>query len=178
MKTNKLLSLLSVGILAVSAVPMCANAEFVMGDLNQDGVMNNLDINMLTDYFYNIDNYTEEDDAFFRKYADMNNDGYIDFDDVRLMTKMTTDLSAEGKMGDINHDGYIDCVDATMILVYYADLSTNRYNEYTEEEHANFKMYGNVCEDENGFIDALDATTIMAFYAGNSTELIIKPTIH
>ena len=52
MKTNKLLSLLSAGILAVSAVPMGANAEFVMGDLNQDGVMNNLDINMLTDYLY------------------------------------------------------------------------------------------------------------------------------
>lgn len=178
MKTNKLLSLLSAGILAVSAVPMGANAEFVMGDLNQDGVMNNLDINMLTDYLYNDANYTEEDDAFFRKYADMNNDGFVDFDDVRLMTKMTTDLSAEGKMGDINHDGYIDCVDATMILVYYADLSTNRYDEYTEEEHANFKMYGNVYEDENGWIDAVDATAIMAFYAGNSTELIIKPTIH
>ena len=178
MKTNKLLSLLSAGILAVSAVPMGANAEFVMGDLNQDGVMNNLDINMLTDYINEVEDYTEEDDAFFRKYADMNNDGFVDFDDVRLMTKMTTDLSAEGKMGDINHDGYIDCVDATMILVYYADLSTNRYDEYTEEEHANFKMYGNVCEDENGFVDALDATTILAFYSGNSTELVIKPIIH
>ncbi len=178
MKTKKLLSLLSAGILAVSAVPMGANAEFVMGDLNQDGVFNNLDINILTDYLYNDANYTEEDDAFFKKYADMNNDDYIDFDDVRLMTKMSTDLNAEGKMGDINHDGYIDCVDATMVLMYYAALSTNRYDEYTEEEHANFKMYSNVYEDENGFIDAVDATAIMAFYVGNSTELIIKPPIN
>ena len=178
MKTKKLLSLLSAGILAVSAIPMGANAEFVMGDLNQDGVFNNLDINMLTDYLYNDANYTEEDDAFFRKYADMNNDGFVDFDDVRLMTKISTDWSTEGKMGDINHDGYVDCVDATMVLVYYADISTNHYDDYTEEEHANFKMYGNVCEDENGFVDALDATTILAFYSGNSTELVIKPIIH
>lgn len=175
MKTKKLLSLLSAGILAVSAVPMCASAEFVMGDLNQDGVMNNLDINMLTDYINEVEDYTEEDDAFFRKYADMNNDGFANFDDVRLMTKISTDWSTEGKMGDINHDGYIDCVDATMVLMYYAAISTNRYDEYTEEEHANFKMYGNVYEDENGWIDAVDATAIMAFYVGNSTELIIKP---
>lgn len=178
MKTKKLLSLLSAGILAVSAIPMGANAEFVMGDVNQDGVFDNLDTKIIVDYCFNIDNYTEEDDAFFKKYADMNNDGCVDFDDVELMAKMQSDLSAEKKMGDINHDGYIDCVDATMILVYYANISTNNYDKYTEEEHANFKMYGNVCEDENGFIDALDATTIMAFYAGNSSELVIKPTIN
>ena len=170
MKTKKLLSLLSAGILAVSAMPMCANAEFVMGDLNQDGVFDNLDINMLTDYIYNDWKYTEEDDAFFRKYADMNNDGFADFDDVILMTKMSTDLSAEGKMGDINHDGYVDCVDSTMILMYYAAISSNRYDEYTEEEHANFKMYGNVYEDENGFIDVVDATMIMIIYTENAAQ--------
>lgn len=175
MKTKKLLSLLSAGILAVSAVPMGANAEFVMGDVNQDGVFNNLDIDIIWNYIHNDENYTEEDDAFFKKYADANNDGFVNIDDVRLITQMYTDYNAEGKMGDINHDGYIDCVDSTMILVYYADLSSYRYDEYTEQEHANFKMYGNVFEDENGFIDAVDATAITAFYVGNSTELIVKP---
>lgn len=175
MKTKKLLSLLSACILAVSAVPMCANAEFVMGDVNQDGVCNNLDINIITNYINEVESYTEEEDAFFKKYADMNNDGFVNHEDIRLITKIYTNFDAEGKMGDINHDGYVDCVDATMIMLYYADLSTNRYDEYTEEEHANFKMYGNVFEDENGFVDAADATAIMAFYAGNSTELIIKP---
>ncbi|MDE5619282.1 MAG: hypothetical protein K2I80_01980 [Ruminococcus sp.] len=174
MKTKKLLSLLSAGILAVSAVPMGANAEFVMGDVNQDGVFNNLDIDIIWDFFMNHDS-TEEDDAFFKKYADANNDGFVNNEDIRLITKMYTDYDAEAQMGDINHDGYVDCVDATMILVYYADLSTNNYDAYTEEEHANFKMYGNVYEDENGFIDAVDATAIMAFYVGNSTELIVKP---
>lgn len=174
MKTKKLLSLLSAGILAVSAVPMCANAEFVMGDVNQDGVFNNLDIDTLNDYINNIEDYTEDDDVFFKKYADANNDGFVNDKDIRLITKMYTNLDAEGRMGDINHDGYIDCVDSTMVLMYYADISTNGYDEYTEEEHANFKMYGNVCEDENGFIDAADATAILAFYAGNSSELVIK----
>ncbi len=175
MKTKKLLSLLSAGILAVSAVPMGANAEFVMGDVNQDGVFNNLDVDILTDYLYNAEDYSEEDDAFFKKHADANGDGFANFDDIRLITKMYTDYDSEAQMGDVNHDGYVDCVDATMILVYYADLSSYRYDEYTEEEHANFRTYGNVFEDEEGFIDAVDATAIMAFYTGNSTELIIKP---
>ena len=171
MKTKKLLSLLSASILAVSAIPMGASAEFVMGDVNQDGVFNNLDMDILSEYYFNIDDYTEEDDAFFAKYADADNDGYVDFDDFELITKMYTDLDAEAQIGDVNHDGYVDCVDATMIMVYYADLSTDHYDDYTEEEHANFKMYGNVCEDENGFVDAADATAILAYYAGNAASL-------
>ncbi len=173
MKTKNLLSLLSAGILAVSAVPMGANAEFVMGDVNQDGVFNNLDVDILTDYFYNFEDYSEEDDAFFKKHADANGDGYVNNDDIRLITKMYTDYTADAKMGDVNHDGYVDCVDATMIMVYYANLSTDNYDKYTEEEHANFRTYGNAFEDE--WIDAADATAIMAFYAGNSSELIVTP---
>lgn len=173
MKTKKLISLLSASILAVSAIPMGASAEFVMGDVNQDGVLNSLDINTVTDFLsdYSDEECTEEELAFFTKYADMNNDGYVNSDDVRLMTKMYTNLDAEAQIGDVNHDGYVDCVDATMIMVYYADLSTDHYDDYTEEEHANFKMYGNVFEDENGFVDAADATAILAYYAGNATSL-------
>ncbi len=172
-KTKKLLSLLSASILAVSAIPMGASAEFVMGDVNQDGVFDNLDINAVTDFLsdYSDEECTEEEFIFFRKYADMNNDGYVNSDDVRLMTKMYTNLDAEAKMGDVNHNGYVDCVDATMIMIYYADLSTDNYDKYTEEEHANFKMYGNLAEDENGFIDAADANAVLICYVENSTSL-------
>ncbi|MDE6665634.1 MAG: hypothetical protein K2K14_05520 [Ruminococcus sp.] len=167
MKNKKLLSLLSAGILAVSAMPICANAEYVMGDVNQDGVFNNLDIEIINDYFNSMDT-TEEEDMFFMKYVDANNDGRITLEDKKVLTAMYTDYDAEAQMGDINHDGYVDCIDATMILVYYAALSTDHYDWYTEKEHANFKMYGNVYEDE--YVDALDATMISVIYAENAAQ--------
>ena len=169
-KTKKLLSLLSAGILAVSAIPMGASAEFVMGDVNQDGVFDKLDTDILMEYYNkDYDEYTEEEYEFFKKYADANNDGFFNSHDINLIERMYTDYDAEAQLGDINHDGYIDCVDATMVMEYYAALSTNRYDTYTEEEHANFKMYGNLYEDE--YIDALDAVRIVYIYAENSTSL-------
>ncbi|MDE5771138.1 MAG: hypothetical protein K2I06_05845 [Ruminococcus sp.] len=168
MKAKKLLSLLLAGTLAISAVPMGANAEYVMGDVNQDGVFNNLDIDIITDYYFHKKDYTEEEAVFFRQYADADNDGGVTHNDIRLITQMYIDYDAEAQMGDVNHDGYVDCVDATTILIYYADLSTYRYDEYTEEEHANLKMYGNVYEDE--FIDALDVSMIMMIYAENAAQ--------
>ncbi len=168
MKAKKLLSLLSAGILAVSAMPMCANAEYVMGDVNQDGVFNNLDIEIIIDFYYNEWKYTDEEFIVLKKYADANNDGYVNSEDVKLLTKMYTDYDAEAQIGDVNHDGYVDCIDATMVMVYYAALSSYNYDWYTEEEHANFKMYGNVYEDE--YVDALDATMISVIYAENAIQ--------
>ena len=70
-------------------------------------------------------------------------------------------------LGDVNHDGFVNAVDASMVSYFYAELSTNNYDHYTEEEFENFFTYGNVNQD--GYVDAIDAAWIAIKYAENST---------
>ncbi|MDE6092084.1 MAG: hypothetical protein K2G14_03215, partial [Ruminococcus sp.] len=141
-----------------------------IGDVNQDWIFNKRDVDIIMDFYYNEWNYTDEEVVFFKKYADANNDGGINHEDIILITNMYTDYDADAQMGDVNHDGYVDCIDATMVMVYYAALSTDNYDLYTEEEHANFKMYGNVYEDE--YVDVIDAHMISVIYAENAKQAI------
>lgn len=70
--------------------------------------------------------------------------------------------------GDVNHDGSVDSVDVTMILEYFASIASDKYDDYTEEEHENFLKYGDVFND--GVVDCLDASWVLSKYTDISTE--------
>lgn len=170
MRIKKLTSIIAAGILAVCAVPMGAGADILKGDINQDGVIDSKDGDLLLDFinrYCSEEDIPEEEMQHYMTYGDMNGDGNVYFDDVILLGEVNSDITVNTQMGDVNHDGYIDAVDATAVLNYYAALSTDGYNDYTEEEHENFKKYGDVSSD--GAIDAVDTCLIMVQYAENAT---------
>ncbi|MDE5834538.1 MAG: hypothetical protein K2H26_03350, partial [Ruminococcus sp.] len=107
---------------------------------------------------------SEEEHEFYKTYGDMNGNGRIDNDDIILFNEICIkkDSTINTEMGDVNHDGYVDYVDSSLILLYYADLSTDRYDKYTEEQHKNMRTYGDMNND--GYINATDAALISIRY--------------
>ncbi|MDE6834508.1 MAG: hypothetical protein K2J39_09745 [Ruminococcus sp.] len=100
----------------------------------------------------------------------MNGDGKVWNDDIVLMGEVNSDITLNTELGDVNHDGYVDSIDATAVLLYYADLSNDNYDNYTAEEHENFKKYGNMSKEELGddYVDCIDTSLILQKYAGLS----------
>lgn len=145
--------------------------EVIMGDMNQDGVVDAVDSGIIYNAMCLWDSLSEEEQQSYLTYGDMDGNGTINYNDMLLLGEVNKDTTDDIQLGDVNHDGYVDCVDATMVLIYYADLSTDRYDNYTAEEHENFHKYGNLIDDEEhkGFVDAADACIILCIYAENST---------
>lgn len=139
-------------MLAVGAVPASVSAEdvdetdaelIITGDYNKSEEVSQYSSILLDGTILDTD---EKRDEYFNEFI---ND--------------TTDR------GDVNRDGSIDAVDATMILLYYANLSIDKYDAYTEEEHEIYKKYGDVFND--GFVDSIDACWVLNKYAEKSTPL-------
>ena len=178
MKMKKLTALISAVMLAVCAVPMGAGAENLMGDLNSNGVIDNEDADLMWDFIFNDDSsdkYTDEEKDFFHKYGDLDGNGKTDIYDIPLFSESNGDVTINNEIGDVNHDGYVNAVDATLIMMYYADLSTGNEDKYTEAQHENFRIYGDMCDMGDGAINAADASAILILYAERSTSVF--PTI-
>ncbi|MCM1505820.1 MAG: dockerin type I domain-containing protein [Ruminococcus flavefaciens] len=145
--------------------------EVIMGDMNQDGVIDATDSGILWDISARFESLSEEEQQYYVTYGDFNGNNRIDVRDIVLLGEINKDTTDDIQLGDVNHDGFVDCVDASLVLVYYADLSTDGYDNYTAEEHENFQKYGNMVDDEDhkGFVDAADACIILCIYAENST---------
>ncbi|MDE5834539.1 MAG: hypothetical protein K2H26_03355 [Ruminococcus sp.] len=178
---KKLTALLSALMLAVCAVPMGAGAENLMGDMNRNGVIDEEDGNLIFNYlmFKNVEGlFTAEDHEFYKKYGDMNGDGRVYYDDIEIFNEICieNDVTLNTEIGDVNHDGYVNAVDATLILIYYADLSTGNKDKYTEAQHENFRIYGDICDVGDGCVNALDATEVLILYSERSTSVLF-PTI-
>lgn len=173
---KKLTALIGSALLAMSAMPMVSGAEVLKGDINQDGIIDSTDADLLLDFifhYYNGDkDIYEEKIQHYLTYGDINGDGDIYFDDLILMGEINNDITLNTEIGDVNHDGYVNAIDATAVLCYYGDLSTDNYDKYTEAQHENFQTYGNMTKSELGDdkVDALDATWILLKYTENSTE--------
>ncbi|MBD5158762.1 MAG: hypothetical protein HDT23_00740 [Ruminococcus sp.] len=173
-KFRKLTALIASAILAVSAMPLGTGAEILKGDINQDGVVDIKDAELLDDfmwnYFFERKEYTEEEIQYYITYGDMNGDGKVWHDDIVLMGEVNSDITLNTELGDVNHDGYVDSIDATAVMWYYCMLSTDHYDYYTAEEHENFQKYGNMSKEELGddYVDCIDASLILQKYAGLS----------
>ncbi len=169
MKMKKLTALISAVMLAVCAVPMGAGAENLMGDMNSNGVIDRQDGNLLYEYVqykYRDENCTDEEHEFYQTYGDLNGDGSVDDDDVLLLGELNSDITKNTELGDVNHDSFINLIDTTAIMLYYADLSTDQYDKYTQEQHENIRTYGDMNND--GIVNAVDATFIAVTNKENS----------
>lgn len=102
-----------------------------------------------------VSKYTPEEHEFYMIYGDLNGDFKIDNEDLILLGELTSDITKNTKMGDINHDGFINNTDYIIISNYNANIATGQYDNYTEEEHENFKKYGDMNND--GMVNAMDA---------------------
>ena len=75
----------------------------------------------------------------------------------------TTTQPETNELGDIDGNGIVDAVDASSVLAYYARISTNQDEGYTESQ----KKAADVNKD--GQVNAVDASNILAYYAYAST---------
>ena len=75
----------------------------------------------------------------------------------------TTTQPETNELGDIDGNGIIDAVDASSVLAYYARISTNQEEGYTESQ----KKAADVNND--GQVNAVDASNMLAYYAYAST---------
>ena len=166
-----------------------------LGDVNRDGYITRIDAVMIAEYVVALaadkyDDYTEEEHEIFIKYGDVFNDGQVDIIDVswicakasanaklidnleeierRSIEFLELDYTQLGGIGDVNHDGFVDAIDATMISCFYAYISTDKEDYYTEEEFENMYTYGDVNGD--GRVNSIDASLISIKYAQNSTQ--------
>lgn len=148
-----------------------------IGDVNHNGSIDLKDAAMIKMYYMDIntsnaDLYTEEQHENFRVYGDFDQNNTINIlDTTHIMIKFikeNPDFTLPITLGDLNHDGFVDAEDATLVMMYYADLSTDNYDNYTEEVHKKFCLYGDMNGD--GYVNSIDATLISIKYAENSTQ--------
>ena len=171
--------------------------DIVYGDVNKDGRVDAVDGYMLKYYFEDLEDgnedfYSATQISLFKYRGDANEDGVVDMTDADFILnggyaeklhsyfesinsnlpvgKVSLDefLNDDSDSGNVNHDGFVDARDATIISRFYADLSTDNSDRYTEEEIEDMYAYGDVNKD--GRVNAIDASFIMSKYARNSTQ--------
>lgn len=148
----------------------------VLGDVNNDGKLDDTDVKMLTDHV----NGTKllDDDSN----ADVDESGTIDFEDVKALKKIIAELkkkdesstpdssssskkpdnssnpdNKKGKLGDVNSDSKIDIEDAVLII---QNVNGMRVLSDSEAKKADVNKSGNV--------DIEDAVAVIAYVNGNS----------
>lgn len=170
----------------LAAEPATENTK--IGDVNHDGYITKLDSYMIKYYLEdvaegNADFYTEEQIANFNAYGDIDGDGDVDETDAELIitrgyikpvdspvAQVSLDeyLNDNSDSGDVNHDGFVDARDATIIMEFYAYLSINEGDRYTEEQIEDMYAYGDVNKD--GCVNPIDASWIAIKYTELSTQ--------
>lgn len=168
-KIKKLTAFIASLTLAVCAVPMVSGAEVLKGDLNQDGIVDMADVEIMREWlFANDDDLTDKQIESIKTYGDLDGDGIpsttLDFAEL---TRFVVGNLENTELGDVNHDGFVNAIDATMVSCYYAAYSCDESDYYTEAEHENFHTYGDLNGD--GRVNAVDASHILITYAERST---------
>lgn len=79
--------------------------KYTPGDINKDGVVNELDYQYLANYISGVDGYASPTIDV----GDLNNDGKINSKDLDILhNKIITSQNMNFELGDINKDGVID----------------------------------------------------------------------
>ena len=83
--------------------------------------------------------------------------------DAYLVMKRGGKITSTINLGDVNNDSLINAVDASIVLTYYAMMSTNQKDDFSDAQ----KNASDI--DKNGDINAVDASYILSYYAYTST---------
>ena len=124
------------------------------GDANEDGVVDMTD----ADFILN-GGYAEKLHSYFESISSGSPVGKVSLDEY---------LNDDSDSGDVNHDGFVDARDATIIMDFYAYLSINEGDRYTEEQIEDMYAYGDVNKD--GCVNPIDASWIAIKYTELSTQ--------
>lgn len=119
--------------------------DYILGDVNGDGIVNSDDANLITEYIVGEISFTERQFkaadmnkdgeitpsdyvilcnriAEMYQKGDVNTDGVIDNKDLELLQKHLTEglefNQAQNKLADVNGDGYIDTADTLKLSQY------------------------------------------------------------
>ncbi|MGN1402763.1 MAG: dockerin type I domain-containing protein [Ruminococcus sp.] len=132
---------------SLSALPVSAADDILMGDIDNDGYLTGHDTAMLSRHLLD-DTYTLTENQLSR--ADITGDGLIDEADVTWIQ-----VNEEYALGDYNLDGHTTSDDAHDVMVHY--------QEQTVDEMTPLQF--NLADvDANGCISFLDTIGIMDIY--------------
>lgn len=131
--------------------------KILMGDANNDGVVDNNDLELLQLNVIGLGNIKN-----FRA-ADMDGDGEITVTDVsKLNLKLKEQNPPVSKIkGDVNGDGKIDVINDAVTVSNYVNGKISK-NDF---------LYGNANVTGDGKVDITDAETIRAFANGEINSL-------
>lgn len=82
--------------------------DYILGDVNGDGIVNSYDANLVTEYIMGEISFTEKQ----FKAADMNKDGEITPSDYVILCNKIADMYQKG---DVNTDGIVDSKDLELV---------------------------------------------------------------
>lgn len=144
------------------------SSETILGDFNNDGVVNREDAFLMFAYFekQGISAFDEQEpgDDTFLKRADLNRDGVVDCTDSIYMVALTRD-DTETMLGDLDGDGKVNIDDAIKELSYYAYHSVGLDYAFSEDAAENERLFYLADVNFDGNLDITDALYIMKYYA-------------
>ena len=116
----------------------------LIGDINQDGTIDELDYNLLNDYC--IDPVEHALSSYQRKLADLSQDGDpVGRRDLQLFYNYLHPTMVQ--VGDINMDGIIDTNDRTILRTYLDDPSSSSLTNF-QKRLCDFNQDGVINEDD------------------------------
>lgn len=99
---------------------------YYVGDINQDGSIDEEDYNLLVKYVNDPDNNPLT--TYQLRLADMNQDGNVDVNDVKCIQEFINPTMYD--IGDINQDGSITTDDLTLLQEYLADPDNTTLTDF------------------------------------------------
>lgn len=125
-----------------------SSPEYVLGDVNLDGKVDMADVNYLKSHVAGETGYETIPNM---KTADIDGDGEITFEDVRLL-KEQVELASTVMIGDVNGDGKITSADATYITRYLA--GDDKYKDI-DKEAADVNGDGEITAEDSAIISKM-----------------------
>ncbi len=128
----------------VNSINFVDMGNLIIGDVNLDGVINQLDCDLLCDI-----STTQKTPNLAEKIAgDMDADGTIDSIDVIILDLMLNNMPPSRLKGDVNGDNKVDVADYDLLVKF---VSTN-------EKITDNIMFQRADINEDGAVDGFDAT--------------------
>lgn len=119
--------------------------DYILGDVNGDGIVNSYDANLITEYIMGEISFTEKQ----FKAADMNKDGEITPSDYVILCNRIAEMYQKG---DVNTDGVVDVKDFQLVKDYI--VGNVEFNA-AQKKLADMNDDGDVTLTDAGMIDEL-----------------------
>lgn len=130
--------------------------KFYVGDINQDGYIDQLDLTLLTNHLADPTQYPLT--TYQRQLADINQDGFVNGSDIACLTEYLN--PTKWNIGDINKDNSINAADLALLRDLIDNPSTSTLTAFQ-------KRLADINQD--GVVNETDYNLLQAYIQGGGT---------